>query len=108
MAEALKAKMRERGMASVPGPRTPPLEVARIRLVRGLKSGPMSGIYGAAEELGVVREKRTWEAIMEDIESIIDEAARFLFSLEEPTAARLNEFLIDLIRHSPLRYWMRS
>ena len=28
--------------------------------------------------------------------------------LEEPRAARLNEFLIDLIRHSPLRYWMRS
>jgi len=28
--------------------------------------------------------------------------------LEEPKAARLNEFLIDLIRHSPLRYWMRS
>ena len=28
--------------------------------------------------------------------------------LEEPKAARLNEFLIDLIRHSPQRYWMRS
>jgi len=28
--------------------------------------------------------------------------------LEESRAARLNEFLIDLIRHSPLRYWMRS
>ncbi|GIT38703.1 MAG: hypothetical protein Ct9H300mP7_6240 [Verrucomicrobiota bacterium] len=28
--------------------------------------------------------------------------------LGEPRAARLNEFLIDLIRHSPLRYWMRS
>jgi len=28
--------------------------------------------------------------------------------LEEARAARLNEFLIDLIRHSPLRYWMRS
>ena len=28
--------------------------------------------------------------------------------LEEPKAARLNEFLIDLIRHSPLRYWLRS
>ena len=28
--------------------------------------------------------------------------------LEEANAARLNEFLIDLIRHSPLRYWMRN
>ena len=28
--------------------------------------------------------------------------------LEEAKAARLNEFLIDLIRHSPLRYWMRN
>ncbi|MBT3841189.1 MAG: hypothetical protein HOF61_03250, partial [Verrucomicrobia bacterium] len=28
--------------------------------------------------------------------------------LEEPHAARLNEFLIDLIRNSPLRYWMRN
>ena len=28
--------------------------------------------------------------------------------LEEAKAARLNEFLIDLIRHSPLRYWMRD
>jgi len=28
--------------------------------------------------------------------------------LEEAKAARLNEFLIDLIRHSPLRYWIRD
>ncbi len=28
--------------------------------------------------------------------------------LEETKAARLNEFLIDLIRHSPLRYWIRD
>ena len=91
-AEALKAKMRERGRPSVPGPRTPPLELARIRLVRGLKSGPKSGIHRAAEELGVVRKvdgkRRTVEALMADIESIIGEATGVLFSLEGPTAAQ--------------------
>ena len=57
-----------------------------------MKSGPRSGVVRAAHDLGVARiikrGRRTVEALMAEIASIVDEAAAALLAAQELTAAQ--------------------
>ncbi len=58
--------------------------------MRGLKSGPRSGVRRAARELGVIRAVAgkflSVEELVAEIASIIDEAVAALVAAREPTA----------------------